>query len=193
MPQKTRGPSSRWRGLCQLCHFSLGLELPRINYTHNGKRYRYVFAAEVQWSPIPTKVLVLGRWQPITIVSVCKAEFPGSQGGQNRGPLGVGVSQKVTSAWDKIHWKQRWTIQGRELHLMGCRSRRMWCLEFIHWFLFWMHVYWAPAMCYNVVGTEEKEVNRKIPVPALKELTVSSREGRAETRTIYVFFINLFF
>lgn len=43
-------------------------------------------------------------------------------------------------------------------------------------------------MCYNVVGTEEKEVNRKIPVPALKELTVSSREGRAETRTIYVFF-----
>ncbi|EPY81799.1 beta,beta-carotene 15,15-monooxygenase [Camelus ferus] len=32
-----------------------GLELPRINYAHNGKRYRYVFAAEVQWSPIPTK------------------------------------------------------------------------------------------------------------------------------------------
>ncbi|XP_004437134.1 PREDICTED: beta,beta-carotene 15,15'-monooxygenase [Ceratotherium simum simum] len=34
-----------------------GLELPRINYAHNGKRYRYVFAAEVQWSPIPTKIL----------------------------------------------------------------------------------------------------------------------------------------
>ncbi|XP_029061822.1 LOW QUALITY PROTEIN: beta,beta-carotene 15,15'-dioxygenase [Monodon monoceros] len=34
-----------------------GLELPRINYAHNGKRYRYVFAAEVQWSPIPTKVI----------------------------------------------------------------------------------------------------------------------------------------
>ncbi|KAJ8785863.1 hypothetical protein J1605_006823 [Eschrichtius robustus] len=32
-----------------------GLELPRINYAHNGKRYRYVFAAEIQWSPIPTK------------------------------------------------------------------------------------------------------------------------------------------
>ncbi|MBZ3872905.1 Beta,beta-carotene 15,15'-monooxygenase [Sciurus carolinensis] len=34
-----------------------GLELPRINYAHNGKQYRYVFAAEVQWSPIPTKIL----------------------------------------------------------------------------------------------------------------------------------------
>ncbi|XP_006888946.1 PREDICTED: beta,beta-carotene 15,15'-monooxygenase [Elephantulus edwardii] len=34
-----------------------GLELPRINYTHNGKPYRYVFAAEVQWSPIPSKIL----------------------------------------------------------------------------------------------------------------------------------------
>ncbi|XP_059986655.1 beta,beta-carotene 15,15'-dioxygenase [Lagenorhynchus albirostris] len=34
-----------------------GLELPRINYSHNGKRYRYVFAAEVQWSPIPTKII----------------------------------------------------------------------------------------------------------------------------------------
>nr|XP_036849654.1 beta,beta-carotene 15,15'-dioxygenase [Manis javanica] len=37
--------------------FSLGLELPRINYAHNGRPYRYVFAAEVQWSPIPTKIL----------------------------------------------------------------------------------------------------------------------------------------
>ncbi|XP_042775314.1 beta,beta-carotene 15,15'-dioxygenase isoform X3 [Panthera leo] len=34
-----------------------GLELPRINYAHNGKPYRYVFAAEVHWSPIPTKIL----------------------------------------------------------------------------------------------------------------------------------------
>ncbi|XP_077610336.1 beta,beta-carotene 15,15'-dioxygenase [Crocuta crocuta] len=34
-----------------------GLELPRINYAYNGKPYRYVFAAEVQWSPIPTKIL----------------------------------------------------------------------------------------------------------------------------------------
>ncbi|KAM6223808.1 beta,beta-carotene 15,15'-dioxygenase [Rhynchocyon petersi] len=34
-----------------------GLELPRINYAHNGKPYRYVFAAEVQWSPIPSKML----------------------------------------------------------------------------------------------------------------------------------------
>nr|NP_001153227.1 beta,beta-carotene 15,15'-monooxygenase [Ovis aries]ACO83355.1 beta-carotene 15,15'-monooxygenase 1 [Ovis aries] len=30
-----------------------GLELPRINYAHNGKPYRYVFAAGVQWSPRP--------------------------------------------------------------------------------------------------------------------------------------------
>ncbi|XP_007452601.1 PREDICTED: beta,beta-carotene 15,15'-monooxygenase [Lipotes vexillifer] len=36
-----------------------GLELPRINYTHNGKQYRYVFAAEVQWSPILTKILII--------------------------------------------------------------------------------------------------------------------------------------
>ncbi|KAL1784386.1 beta,beta-carotene 15,15' [Sigmodon hispidus] len=34
-----------------------GLELPRINYAHNGKPYRYIFAAEVQWCPIPTKIL----------------------------------------------------------------------------------------------------------------------------------------
>ncbi|XP_006152649.1 beta,beta-carotene 15,15'-dioxygenase [Tupaia chinensis] len=34
-----------------------GLELPRINYAHNGKQYRYVFAAEVQWSPVPTKII----------------------------------------------------------------------------------------------------------------------------------------
>uniref|UniRef100_A0A8C6R394 Beta-carotene oxygenase 1 n=1 Tax=Nannospalax galili TaxID=1026970 RepID=A0A8C6R394_NANGA len=34
-----------------------GLELPRINYAHNGKPYRYVFAAEVQWSPIPTQII----------------------------------------------------------------------------------------------------------------------------------------
>ncbi|KAI4571990.1 hypothetical protein MJG53_014096 [Ovis ammon polii x Ovis aries] len=34
-----------------------GLELPRINYAHNGKPYRYVFAAGVQWSPIPTKII----------------------------------------------------------------------------------------------------------------------------------------
>ncbi|XP_036202795.1 beta,beta-carotene 15,15'-dioxygenase isoform X1 [Myotis myotis] len=34
-----------------------GLDLPRINYAHNGKRYRYVFAFEVQRSPIPNKIL----------------------------------------------------------------------------------------------------------------------------------------
>uniref|UniRef100_G1PR13 Beta-carotene oxygenase 1 n=1 Tax=Myotis lucifugus TaxID=59463 RepID=G1PR13_MYOLU len=34
-----------------------GLELPQINYAHNGKQYRYVFAFEVQRSPIPNKIL----------------------------------------------------------------------------------------------------------------------------------------
>nr|AAG15381.1 beta, beta-carotene 15,15'-dioxygenase [Mus musculus] len=34
-----------------------GLELPRTNYAYNGKPYRYIFAAEVQWSPVPTKIL----------------------------------------------------------------------------------------------------------------------------------------
>nr|NP_001019730.1 beta,beta-carotene 15,15'-dioxygenase [Bos taurus]AAY25023.1 beta-carotene-15,15'-oxygenase [Bos taurus] len=30
-----------------------GLELPHINYAHNGQPYRYIFAAGVQWSPRP--------------------------------------------------------------------------------------------------------------------------------------------
>lgn len=34
-----------------------GLELPRINYAHNGKPYRYVYAAEVQWNPVPNHVV----------------------------------------------------------------------------------------------------------------------------------------
>ncbi|XP_066205445.1 beta,beta-carotene 15,15'-dioxygenase [Saccopteryx leptura] len=42
---------------CQPELLSEGLEMPQINYAHNGKRYRYVFAAQVQWSPIPTKIL----------------------------------------------------------------------------------------------------------------------------------------
>ncbi|NWH93108.1 BCDO1 dioxygenase, partial [Aegithalos caudatus] len=33
-----------------------GIELPRINYDYNGKKYKYVFATQVQWSPIPTKI-----------------------------------------------------------------------------------------------------------------------------------------
>ncbi|XP_027540799.1 beta,beta-carotene 15,15'-dioxygenase isoform X1 [Neopelma chrysocephalum] len=33
-----------------------GIELPRINYDYNGKKYKYVFATEVQWSPVPTKI-----------------------------------------------------------------------------------------------------------------------------------------
>ncbi|XP_017397349.1 beta,beta-carotene 15,15'-dioxygenase [Cebus imitator] len=42
---------------CQPEFLCEGLELPRVNYTHNGKRYRYVFAAGVHWSPVPTKII----------------------------------------------------------------------------------------------------------------------------------------
>uniref|UniRef100_G1RI45 Beta-carotene oxygenase 1 n=1 Tax=Nomascus leucogenys TaxID=61853 RepID=G1RI45_NOMLE len=42
---------------CQPEFLCEGLELPRVNYAHNGKQYRYVFAAGVQWSPIPTKII----------------------------------------------------------------------------------------------------------------------------------------
>lgn len=59
--------------------FSLGLELPQINYAHNGRRYRYVFAAEIQRSPIPNKVLVprcMAYNSP-----VYKADFSGSPTG----------------------------------------------------------------------------------------------------------------
>ncbi|XP_019391479.1 PREDICTED: beta,beta-carotene 15,15'-dioxygenase [Crocodylus porosus] len=34
-----------------------GIELPRINYDYNGKKYRYIFAAGVQWSPVPTQIV----------------------------------------------------------------------------------------------------------------------------------------
>ncbi|KAM6354102.1 LOW QUALITY PROTEIN: beta,beta-carotene 15,15'-dioxygenase [Alca torda] len=33
-----------------------GIELHRINYDYNGKKYKYVFATEVQWNPVPTKI-----------------------------------------------------------------------------------------------------------------------------------------
>ncbi|XP_051884111.1 beta,beta-carotene 15,15'-dioxygenase-like isoform X2 [Pristis pectinata] len=34
-----------------------GIELPRINYDYNGKKYRYIYASKVQWQPIPTKII----------------------------------------------------------------------------------------------------------------------------------------
>ncbi|XP_069463202.1 beta,beta-carotene 15,15'-dioxygenase isoform X2 [Ambystoma mexicanum] len=34
-----------------------GIELPRINYDYNGKNYRYIFAARVEWRPIPTQIV----------------------------------------------------------------------------------------------------------------------------------------
>ena len=97
---KGSGPSPQWRGACQLCHFLIGLELPRINYAYNGKPYRYVFAAEVQWSPIPTKVLVPLGW---CLYQLCLSTELSPQ------VSGMGLSQGVRSFWDKIYWKQRWT------------------------------------------------------------------------------------
>ncbi|XP_066494064.1 beta,beta-carotene 15,15'-dioxygenase [Tiliqua scincoides] len=34
-----------------------GIELPRINYNYNGKKYRYIFATEVKQNPVPTQLL----------------------------------------------------------------------------------------------------------------------------------------
>ncbi|XP_028931461.1 beta,beta-carotene 15,15'-dioxygenase [Ornithorhynchus anatinus] len=34
-----------------------GIELPHVNLDYDGKRYRYIFAAEVRWSPVPTKII----------------------------------------------------------------------------------------------------------------------------------------
>ncbi|XP_053305117.1 beta,beta-carotene 15,15'-dioxygenase isoform X2 [Spea bombifrons] len=42
------------------CHPELlceGIELPRINYNYNAKKYRYVYASHVEWRPIPTKIV----------------------------------------------------------------------------------------------------------------------------------------
>ncbi|KAK7880530.1 hypothetical protein WMY93_032832 [Mugilogobius chulae] len=33
-----------------------GLELPRINYNFNAKKYRYVYGSRVEWSPHPNKI-----------------------------------------------------------------------------------------------------------------------------------------
>nr|XP_006122733.1 beta,beta-carotene 15,15'-dioxygenase isoform X1 [Pelodiscus sinensis] len=41
---------------CQPETMCEGIELPRINYDYNGKKYRYIYATEVQWSPVPTKI-----------------------------------------------------------------------------------------------------------------------------------------
>ncbi|KAG9475125.1 hypothetical protein GDO78_003536 [Eleutherodactylus coqui] len=42
------------------CHPEIlceGIELPRINYDYNGKKYRYVYASHVEWRPIPTQIV----------------------------------------------------------------------------------------------------------------------------------------
>ncbi|XP_048211011.1 beta,beta-carotene 15,15'-dioxygenase isoform X3 [Perognathus longimembris pacificus] len=56
----TRATATKEKDDCVYCQPELlyeGLELPQINYAHNGKPYRYIYAAGVQWSPIPTKIL----------------------------------------------------------------------------------------------------------------------------------------
>ncbi|XP_055001563.1 beta,beta-carotene 15,15'-dioxygenase [Sorex araneus] len=45
------------RVYCQPEALCEGLELPRINYAHNGKPYRYVYAAKVQWTPVPNQIV----------------------------------------------------------------------------------------------------------------------------------------
>ena len=42
------------------------------------------------------------------------------------------------------------------------------------------------------LGTQEKQMNRRILVPTLKELIVSDREGRVETWRIYFALKNFF-
>ncbi|KAM4614178.1 beta,beta-carotene 15,15'-dioxygenase [Discoglossus pictus] len=34
-----------------------GIELPRINYDYNTRKYRYIYASHVEWRPIPTKIV----------------------------------------------------------------------------------------------------------------------------------------
>ncbi|XP_075910043.1 beta,beta-carotene 15,15'-dioxygenase [Petromyzon marinus] len=34
-----------------------GIELPRINYNYNGREYRYIYAAQIEWRPVPTKIV----------------------------------------------------------------------------------------------------------------------------------------
>ncbi|XP_044290093.1 beta,beta-carotene 15,15'-dioxygenase isoform X2 [Varanus komodoensis] len=34
-----------------------GIEFPRINYDYNGKKYRYIFAVNVNWGPVSTQII----------------------------------------------------------------------------------------------------------------------------------------
>ncbi|XP_060110342.1 beta,beta-carotene 15,15'-dioxygenase [Heteronotia binoei] len=42
---------------CQSEILCEGIELPRINYDYNGRKYRYIYAAEIKWSPVPSKIV----------------------------------------------------------------------------------------------------------------------------------------
>lgn len=42
--------------IIQICILHLGVELPRINYIFNGRKYRYAYACCVDKSPVSIKV-----------------------------------------------------------------------------------------------------------------------------------------
>lgn len=108
----------------------------------------------------------------------------GTAGGNSPGAQEIG--QKVRSVWDKIHLKQWWAMQERELYPVAWSSRRE-IMAGVYPLIYFIFGYWAPTMCYKVVGTKDKEVNREILFPALKELALSSHEHTAETWGVHFF------
>lgn len=112
--------------------FSQGLELPRINYAYNGKPYRYIFAAEVQWSPVPTKVWIPASWESLCIQTgflwtqfkVCESDSSGLKTGKG------GCRREVS--WD--------SPEVRVLFLFALRE---------------------PWLCDTVVGSENKSISRE--------------------------------
>ncbi|MEE6499914.1 hypothetical protein FKM82_003635 [Ascaphus truei] len=48
-----------------------GVELPRINYDYNGKKYRYIYASYVESRPIPTKII---KYDIVTKNMLCWSE-----------------------------------------------------------------------------------------------------------------------
>ncbi|KAJ6666071.1 hypothetical protein lerEdw1_000975 [Lerista edwardsae] len=56
LPSRSVPPLASCLSVSTAAHLP-GIELPRINYNYNGKKYRYIFAPEVKWSPIPTEIV----------------------------------------------------------------------------------------------------------------------------------------
>lgn len=100
--------------------FSQGLELPRINYAYNGKPYRYIFAAEVQWSPVPTKVWIPASWESLCIQTgflwtqfkVCESDSSGLKTGKG------GCRREVS--WDSPEVRVLFLFALREPWLWHC-------------------------------------------------------------------------